>query len=348
MDQAAGYGRNERKQRNMAIVIGLSRSWKGDEVQNISGVLIKDDGSQEAFIKNAQNMKFPEILKLTNAYMDGDDSVMDELAYVIGHSSNDAKLVADSINQFIPVDSKGRLTRAGNSLYMDGDPIDPALEHVIIKVIDSKKTEDQKQWAALGAFSNSLYSVPSDYIRKQLYTWLQANISDGDSKGFRIQEDGSVVGYKGCAVDEDGTPISRNKGHAIVHSTPGAPGIPHEGAIPNEVGSVVEMPRSEVEDDPSNPCSTGLHIGTYGYARGWAGNGGKVLTVSFMPEDVVSVPVDCDAQKLRVCRYHVLDAEDAPYEKDSGILYDHDPDDYEDESCEDDEYGRGFADDGCC
>ncbi|MDQ2739570.1 MAG: hypothetical protein M3Y35_13360, partial [Actinomycetota bacterium] len=48
----------------------------------------------------------------------------------------------------------------------------------------------------------------------------------------------------------------------------------------------------------------GLHVGTFEYAKNF---GHKLLICSVNPRDVVSVPRDCGFQKLRTCRYTVLD-----------------------------------------
>ncbi len=51
-------------------------------------------------------------------------------------------------------------------------------------------------------------------------------------------------------------------------------------------------------------CSQSL-LSTWDYASTF---GPKTLIVSVNPRDVVSVPKDCGYQKLRTCRYTVLDA----------------------------------------
>jgi mRNA-degrading endonuclease RelE of RelBE toxin-antitoxin system len=62
--------------------------------------------------------------------------------------------------------------------------------------------------------------------------------------------------------------------------------------------------------DPSTGCASGLHAGTYEYAKMYAS--GALLKVVINPRDVVSVPTDSDAQKLRVSRYRVVETIDAP------------------------------------
>jgi hypothetical protein len=147
---------------------------------------------------------------------------------------------------------------------------------------------------------------------------------------FAITADGLVVGYKGVKRDADGQLVSVQSGRAIVDGTV------HVGNIPNPLGAVVEMPRGEVTFDPANGCSVGLHVGTYDYAAGWAQ--GALLEVHVNPRDVVSVPTDCDSQKMRTCRYRVVATIDAPHTVPAVYDYDDDADDYDDESWGDSDY----------
>jgi hypothetical protein len=135
---------------------------------------------------------------------------------------------------------------------------------------------------------------PQAHSREQLYTWLARH-------EFAITDEGKFVAYKGTKGDENFTSI---------HGGPGiVDGVPVE-QVTNKPGSVVEIARSKVQHAPGVACATGLHAGTWSYAKGFAQ--GAVLEVHIDPRDVVSVPVDCDAQKLRTCRYTVVRTVDAP------------------------------------
>ena len=86
------------------------------------------------------------------------------------------------------------------------------------------------------------------------------------------------------------------------------------------------MPRSEVEWDPSVGCHQGLHVGSWDYAAGFAR--GAVLTVYVNPRDVVSVPTDCDAAKMRCCRYTIGNVTEVAYTE--PVVYDELVDDDDD------------------
>jgi len=76
------------------------------------------------------------------------------------------------------------------------------------------------------------------------------------------------------------------------------------GKIFNGIGEVIEMKRNDVDDDKDKGCSDGLHAGTMEYATSWAQ--GKCVIVEINPSDVVSIPTDCNFQKLRTCKYKVV------------------------------------------
>ena len=77
-----------------------------------------------------------------------------------------------------------------------------------------------------------------------------------------------------------------------------------QGRIRNQVGDYLEVERSDVDDNRERGCSSGLHVGSFDYAKGF---GRITKLVEFNPKDAVSVPSDCEYQKLRVCAYTVLE-----------------------------------------
>lgn len=81
----------------------------------------------------------------------------------------------------------------------------------------------------------------------------------------------------------------------------------HTGKFSNHVGAVLKMVRNAVDDDANVGCSTGFHAGSLEYANNWAGADGHLMVVEIDPADVVSVPLDCNCQKLRTAKYVVVD-----------------------------------------
>lgn len=227
-----------------------------------------------------------------------------------------------------------RVSVAHGHVYFDGDEINNTLTNQILRFIE----EGEEDLMPLVNFFEKVQQNPNEHSRDYLYRWL-------DAADFTITDEGDIVGYKGVSVDTDGTHRSIQSGPAVVN------GESKNGRIPNPVGAVIEMPRSSVNHDPSVGCSTGLHVGTWSYARGFSQ--GATLKVTVNPRDVVSVPTDCSDQKMRVCRYKVVETAEAPIASavERGYGY-YDPDDeddaerYNDEcpDCGDEVDGSGYCD----
>jgi hypothetical protein len=187
-----------------------------------------------------------------------------------------------------------RVSVANGHVFFDGDKVEDAVTGQILRCLEN----GEKDYMPLVNFMENLGQNPNEHSREQLADWLGTD-------EFTITPDGMIVGYKGVRPNADGEWVSINTGKAYVN------GELFDGAIPNAAGNVITMPREEVQFDPANGCSTGLHVGTYKYAEGFAQGG--LLEVHVNPRDVVSVPTDSSAQKMRVCRYTVVDTIDAPH-----------------------------------
>lgn len=146
--------------------------------------------------------------------------------------------------------------------------------------------------APLEAFLARLERNPSEASRSQLFGWLKAG-------GFTLTTDGLIVGYK--SVREDG--YSAHSGFEPVTVTyQDGTSETVTGHVPYPVGATVSMPRELVATSREHACSTGLHVGTFSYASNFSE---RMLVVLVDPEDVVSVPQDCNAEKMRVCALFV-------------------------------------------
>lgn len=176
------------------------------------------------------------------------------------------------------------------------DPLDNAIGEHIGRLLEAG---DDRGWRALVAFLEKVMSNPSEHSRTQLYDWLRG-------RPFSITEEGDLVGYKGVESDSEGGYQSLHAGPAYRNGEWLEP-----GKVPNAVGDVIELPRSAVTADSFVGCASGLHVGTYAYAEGYSRDG-AMLKVLVNPRDVVSVPTDANAQKVRVCRYKVEAIIEAP------------------------------------
>jgi hypothetical protein len=137
-----------------------------------------------------------------------------------------------------------------------------------------------------------LQANPSANSVNELYSFMSY-------KSLANTSEGKVLGYKGVQSDYWST-----TGNADTIVLQGETNDRHQ--ILNEVGATIEVARRCVDDNKDNHCSFGLHVGSFDYADSWAGEGGRLLLVEFDPADAVSVPTDCDFQKLRVSKYKVI------------------------------------------
>ena len=169
-------------------------------------------------------------------------------------------------------------------------------------------------------FLSNLMQNPSMQSQKELYDFLE-------HEHLPITEDGYFLAYKAVRSDY------MDK---------------FAGKFDNHIGNVCEMTRAKVDDDRGRGCSYGLHAGALNYVAtyGSVDAGDHIVIVKINPKDVVSVPTDCNCEKLRTCRYEVVAEYEgelkSPLYKSEFSYNDYDEDDYDadaeyDWSWEDDE-----------
>lgn len=168
-------------------------------------------------------------------------------------------------------DARFTLTPLGE-IVLNGETL-PAL--FTGRVLEMAKAGEDP--APIFAFAARLAKNPSANSRAQLFRFLQ-------HKHLAITPEGFVLAYK--AVRQD---------YLDWHSC----------TYKNTPGTTLSMPREAVDPDSAMHCSTGFHVGTLSYAQSFR-NGGILLICRVDPADVVSVPDDCDCQKMRVCSYYVV------------------------------------------
>lgn len=158
-------------------------------------------------------------------------------------------------------------------------------------------------------FLNNLMENPSMQSQQELYDFLE-------HEHLPITEDGHFLAYKAVRNDY------MDK---------------YAGKFDNHVGKVCQMNRAKVDDNRSVGCSQGLHAGALNYVAGYGciDNGDRIVIVKINPRDVVSVPSDCNHEKLRTCRYEVVGEYQGELHKPlygAEFSYDeyNDPDEYDD------------------
>ena len=222
--------------------------------------------------------------------------------------SGDSEKFVELVNTgaFVEDWSEGNFEMRDGFLYYEDEQVASQPTERIIGLI--KGGHDYKPMLA---YLDRLYQNVSNRAVMESYDWCS-------HKGLPITPDGMMIGYKGVAVYE-GEDIVDKMGNIIseadlVDKYTGK-------TFRNNTMDSPSMNRRRVSDNCNEGCAAGLHVGTYEYANSWAGNGGKVVLVKFDPADIVSVPTDCEYQKMRVSGYTVIGIardiiEEAVYEDD--------------------------------
>jgi hypothetical protein len=167
---------------------------------------------------------------------------------------------------------EGIEVKDGN-LYVFGDPIHSTIAKRVISFI-----EHGLDCVHLFKFILKLNMNPSKRAVDELYTFLE-------HRALPVTDNGNFLAYKAVRADYTDK---------------------YSGKFLNTIDSVLEMPRNKVDDNKENGCSYGFHAGSVDYAKDFMDRDGHLMLVEINPADVVSIPTDCQFQKLRTCKYKVV------------------------------------------
>jgi len=201
---------------------------------------------------------------------------------------------------------EGIEVKDGN-LYVFGDPIHSTIAKRVISFL-----EHGLDCVHLFKFILKLNMNPSKRAVDELYTFLE-------HRALPVTDNGNFLAYKAVRADYTDK---------------------YTGKFLNTIDSVLEMPRNKVDDNKENGCSYGFHAGSVDYAKDFMNRDGHLMLVEINPADVVSIPTDCQFQKLRTCKYKVvgeyeIDLDDPMYASRFQTEYDDDVDVWNDEEEED-------------
>lgn len=162
-------------------------------------------------------------------------------------------------------------------VHVNGQPVHDGLSRKILAF-----RADRLPHEPLVRFAGELQKNPSFRAVNELFQFLEKN-------DHPITEEGNFIAYK--RVRGNFTDI-------------------HSGTFDNSVGKTVEMPRNQVNENSAETCSNGLHVANWDYAHNQFASSDSatdvMLEVEVSPADVVSIPVDYNQAKMRVCKYKVL------------------------------------------
>lgn len=274
-----------------------------DDYSDDDGAVVTKESSDGAYIITPSGLS---VFYLGKTYVVGKD-----------HINYSAVMKAVQINDYSAIDTLanmsnavinfgiGRLIIREGVVYYNDEQLHGAIVATILKLIrDGFGIEN------LEKFLSNLELNPSRMAVQELYGFLEIG-------NLPITPDGCFLAYK--KVRDDYMDI-------------------HSGAFSNTIGSVCSMPRNKVDDDSTRTCSTGLHVCSYGYLQHFGGTTGyRVVICKINPKDVVSIPIDYNFTKMRVCEYTVI-AEDTEYTEKNSLfdmsLYEYNDDDDDDDDTE--------------
>jgi hypothetical protein len=194
---------------------------------------------------------------------------------ILPHATEDELLEVVDVEKAVAAFSDGLVEIKYGQVTYEGEVVHGSISKRILEFM-SKGLPFQP----LVNFLNNLMENPSMQSQKELYDFLE-------HEHLPITEDGHFLAYKAVRSD------FKDK---------------YAGKFDNSVGQICSMQRAKVDDNRSRGCSDGLHAGALNYVATY-GNvdaGDKIVIVKINPKDVVSVPSDCNCEKLRTCRYEVV------------------------------------------
>ena len=237
-------------------------------------------------------------------------------------ATEDELLELVDIEKAVASFSDGQVSIVNGKVMFEGEEVHGSISKRIIEFMSKGLP-----FEPLVKFLENLMENPSMQSQQELYDFLE-------HENLPITEDGCFLAYK--AVSKD----FKDK---------------WKGTFDNSVGQVCEMRRSKVDDNRSQGCSAGLHAGALNYVANYGSvdAGDNIVIVKINPEDVVSVPSDCNCEKLRTCKYEVVglyqgelpkplykaefEADSYVDEDEASTVYDEYDDDYWDQFEDDDD-----------
>lgn len=240
-------------------------------------------------------MKYPHIITPVSvvAYIDGKQCSCpaDSIRYkrvLSAINKNDSEafkqaMTESEVESLCAASGATGFTVLNGVVSLDGVEIIGSLQTKLARLIREGHKVDH-----FGNFVRKLRLNPSRSSVKELYDFLAY-------AELPITEDGDLLAYKG--VNEDYW--SCTAGKTVLKKGK----VSERGRIFNGIGEVIECDRVEVDDDRRVGCSNGLHVGSHNYAISF---GRRTVLVKVNPKDVVSVPLDCECQKMRVSGYEVI------------------------------------------
>lgn len=215
------------------------------------------------------------------------DGLADRLIKAVKEQRLDEIPKLVSASKRIEAFSHGKFVVQDGKILINGVEAPPVLGNKIVRF-----SSEGLPYQPLVKFAEKLQQNPSFRAVQELFQFLEKN-------DHPITENGNFIAYK--RVKENFKDI-------------------YTGTMDNSIGTVVTMPRNQVNEDSMQTCSHGLHVANWDYAHTQFGSEQRetdiMLEVEVDPSDVVAIPADYDQSKMRVCKYVVLNVIDREHSSD--------------------------------
>jgi len=190
-------------------------------------------------------------------------------------ATEDELLELVDIEKAVATFSQGQVSIVSGKVMFEGEEVHGSISKRILEFMSKGLP-----FEPLVKFLENLMENPSMQSQQELYDFLE-------HENLPVTEDGCFLAYKAVRSD------FKDK---------------WRGTFDNSVGQVCEMRRAKVDDNRKVGCSQGLHAGALNYVANYGSvdAGDNIVIVKINPQDVVSVPSDCDCEKLRTCKYEVV------------------------------------------
>lgn len=180
----------------------------------------------------------------------------------------------------VPVYSKGLFSvDEDKNIIVETSTQTPVAKYLSKRIIQWAK--DGLPFESLLNFHKNTINNPNKESIEDLYEFLEKNM-------IALTSDGTFIAYKKVKKNPNGS------GYVDCYT----------GKIANNIGTEVSMERKDVNSNRNQTCSSGLHVCGWDYLSQFSGD--AILEVEINPFDVVSVPTDYKATKMRVCKYKIL------------------------------------------
>lgn len=179
--------------------------------------------------------------------------------------------IVDGLKNVLAISTNANFKVENGMVYIDNTPVNGCISDRIMEYV--KQGLDPSM---LVNFWRNLQKNPSKRARDRLFLFLE-------NGNHPFTDDGCFIAYKKVNAN-----MTDN----------------YTGTIDNSVGAKPSIPRSEVDDDPEHCCSKGLHVASWNYAQGYAGQ--VLIDCKVNPQFVVSIPITYNNMKMRVSEYEVI------------------------------------------